>query len=126
MNPQRGYLEIELGGEKRTLHFSMNFWAFFEKHSGKSISELAQTFVNGFTIESLRTIIFCGLMAHDSEQRNEINYDEIQVGMWMDDLGVENIEQITVAMMSSKMLNPESTNAGVRRGVSKSTKEPKK
>ena len=124
-NPQRGYLEINLGGIVRTLHFSMNFWAFFEQKSGKSISELAQTFANGFTIDSLRTIIYCGLMAFDVEEDREIDYNEIKVGVWMDDLEVNHIEQITLAMMSSKMLNPESNNAGLRRGVSKSTKSPK-
>jgi len=124
-NPQRGYLEMNLGGITRTLHFSMNFWAFFEKQSGRSISELAQTFANGFTIDSLRNIIYCALMAHDLEEGNEIDYNEIKVGMWMDDIEVSDIEKITIGMMSSKMLNPESNNAGLRRGVSKSTKSPK-
>jgi hypothetical protein len=123
-NPQRGYYQLELGGKTRTLHFSMNFWAAFEQATGYSISQLSEVFSNGISLMTIRGIIYAGLLANDQEEGNTIDYTIYSVGNWMEEVTPEMIDEISQAMMSSKILGMD-LNAGVRRNVTKSTKNPK-
>lgn len=123
-NPQRGYYQLEIGGKTRTLHFSMNFWAAFEQATGHSISQLGELFANGISLTTIRGIIYAGLVAYDQEENNDIDYNLYAVGNWMEDVTPEMIDEISQAMMSSKILGMD-LNAGVRRNVTKSTKNPK-
>ena len=123
-NPQRGYYQLELGGKTRTLHFSMNFWAAFEQATGYSISQLSEVFSNGISLMTIRGIIYAGLLANDQEEGNKIDYTIYSVGNWMEEVTPEMIDEISQAMMSSKILGMD-LNAGVRRNVTKSTKNPK-
>lgn len=123
-NPQRGYYQLEIGGKTRTLHFSMNFWAAFEQATGHSISQLGELFANGISLTTIRGIIYAGLVAYDQEENNDIDYNLYAVGNWMEDVTPEMIDKISQAMMSSKILGMD-LNAGVRRNVTKSTKNPK-
>jgi hypothetical protein len=123
-NPQRGYYQLELGGKTRTLHFSMNFWAAFEQATGYSISQLGEVFSNGISLMTIRGIIYAGLLANDQEEGNKIDYTIYSVGNWMEEVTPEMIDEISQAMMSSKILGMD-LNAGVRRNVTKSTKNPK-
>jgi hypothetical protein len=123
-NPQRGYYQLELGSKTRTLHFSMNFWAAFEQATGYSISQLGEVFSNGISLMTIRGIIYAGLLANDQEEGNKIDYTIYSVGNWMEEVTPEMIDEISQAMMSSKILGMD-LNAGVRRNVTKSTKNPK-
>jgi hypothetical protein len=124
VNKRRGYCQLDLGGKIRTLHFSMNFWAAFEEASGFKISEVDKVFGSGLSMATMRDLVYAGIIAYDQENNNEIDYNKFSVGAWMDDIDQKSLETIINTLMESRVLGND-LNAGVRRNVSKSTKNPK-
>ena len=114
MTKQRGYYTLEIGGKKRTLHFSMNFWANFTDLLNISLAEIGDVFSDGISIKGLRTLIYSGLLAYDQENKKEIDYDEFDIGNWLEDIEATEIEKIVVAMTESKILG-NSLNGGLER-----------
>lgn len=113
-----------MGGKQRTLHFSMNFWANFTDQLGISLEDLANVFTDGITLSHIRSLIYSGLLAHDQEQGNIIDYNEFKVGMWLEDFDSQQLEQIINTMMESRILGND-LNAGLSRNVKKTTKKGK-
>jgi hypothetical protein len=124
VNKKRGYCQLDLGGKIRTLHFSMNFWAAFEEASGFKISEVDKIFGSGLSMATMRDMVYAGIIAYDQENNNEIDYNKFSVGAWMDDIDQAALGTIINTLMESRVLGND-LNAGVRRNVSKSTKNPK-
>jgi hypothetical protein len=124
VNQKRGYCQLNIGGKIRTLHFSMNFWAAFEQASGFSISEIDKVFGNGLSLSSMRALVYSGLLAYDQENGNEIDYTIYSVGDWMEDVDQSALTLLVETLMQSRILGND-LNAGVRRNVEKSTKNPK-
>jgi hypothetical protein len=124
VNKRRGYCQLELGGKTRTLHFSMNFWAAFEEASGFKISEVDKVFGSGLSMGTMRALVYAGIIAYDQENNIEIDYNQFNVGSWMDEIDQEDLGMIINTLMESRVLGND-LNAGVRRNVSKSTKNPK-
>ena len=123
-NRKRGYCQLKIGGKIRTLHFSMNFWAAFEQASGYSISEIDKVFGSGLSLSSMRALVYSGLLAYDQENGNEIDYTIYSVGDWMEDMTPDSLTLLVNTLMESRILGND-LNAGVRRNVEKSTKNPK-
>jgi len=124
INKKRGYCQLNLGGKTRTLHFSMNFWAAFEEASGFKISEVDKVFGSGLSMGTMRALVYAGIIAYDQENNIEIDYNQFNVGAWMDEIDQEDLGMIISTLMESRVLGND-LNAGVRRNVSKSTKNPK-
>jgi len=124
VNQKRGYCQLNIGGKIRTLHFSMNFWAAFEQASGYSISEIDKVFGSGLSLSSMRALVYSGLLAYDQENGNEIDYTIYSVGDWMEDVDHSALTLLVETLMQSRILGND-LNAGVRRNVQKSTKNPK-
>lgn len=124
VNQKRGYCQLNIGGKIRTLHFSMNFWAAFEQASGYSISEIDKVFGSGLSLSSMRALVYSGLLAYDQENGNEIDYTIYSVGDWMEDVDQNALTLLVETLMQSRILGND-LNAGVRRNVEKSTKNPK-
>jgi hypothetical protein len=124
VNDKRGYCQLEIGGKIRTLHFSMNFWAAFENAAGFSISEIDKVLGAGLSLTTLRAMIYAGILAYDQENKQIVDYDQFDVGNWMEDLNQDHIQLIVDTLMQSRILGND-LNAGVRRNVEKSTKNPK-
>lgn len=124
VNQKRGYCQLNIGGKIRTLHFSMNFWAAFEQASGYSISEIDKVFGSGLSLSSMRALVYSGLLAYDQENGNEIDYTVYSVGDWMEDVDQSALTLLVETLMQSRILGND-LNAGVRRNVEKSTKNPK-
>ena len=124
VNQKRGYCQLNIGGKIRTLHFSMNFWAAFEQASGFSISEIDKVFGNGLSLSSMRALVYSGLLAYDQENGNEIDYTIYSVGDWMENVDQSALTLLVETLMQSRILGND-LNAGVRRNVEKSTKNPK-
>ena len=103
-NKKRGYLDIQLGGKKRTLHFSMNFWVEFTEQLGVSLTDIGDVFNGGMSLSGIRALIYSALRANDLEQGNEVDYTLYSVGNWLEDLEAEKINEIVEAMMQSKIL----------------------
>jgi hypothetical protein len=122
MTKQRGYYTLQIGGKKRTLHFSMNFWASFTDLLNISLAEIGDVFSDGISIKGLRTLIYSGLLAYDQENKKEIDYDEFDIGNWLEDINATEIEKIVVAMTESKILG-NSLNGGLERNPKDSKKK---
>lgn len=123
-NRKRGYCQLNIGGKDRTLHFSMNFWVAFEDASGHKISEIDKLFSSGITLNTMRSLVYAGLLANDQENGNPIDYNVFQVGSWMEDMTPDSLTLLVNTLMESRILGND-LNAGVRRNVEKSTKNPK-
>jgi len=103
-NKNKGYIDIVVGGKKRTLHFSMNFWSEFTEQLNISLQDIGNVFENGISLKGLRALIYSALLANDQEQGNEIDYNIFTVGSWLDDLKPEVINDIVNTMLESKIL----------------------
>ena len=124
MQKIKGYYSLELGGKERTLHFSMNFWAALTEELGVSLQELDKVFGNEMALSSVRAIVYCGLLAYDQEESNEIDYNEFKVGMWLEDFDSDELNNVVNAMMESRILGND-LNAGLNRNVKNTTKKGK-
>jgi|TARA_B110000858_G_C17733857_1_gene441496 hypothetical protein len=103
-NKNKGYIDINVGGKKRTLHFSMNFWSEFTEQLGISLQDIGDVFQNGISLKGLRALIYSAILANDQENGNEIDYNIYSVGAWLDELEAESINKIVETMMQSKIL----------------------
>jgi len=103
-NKKRGYIDIKVGNKKRTLHFSMNFWSEFTEQLGISLADIGGAFQNGISIKGLRALVYSAILANDQENGNEIDYNLLTVGAWLDELDAEKINEIVEVMLQSKIL----------------------
>jgi len=103
-NKKRGYIAVNVGGKKRTLHFSMNFWAEFTEQMGVSLQEIGSVFESGISLSGLRALIYSATLANDLENNNDVDYNIYTVGTWLDDLDAEKINEIVETMSQSKIL----------------------
>ena len=103
-NKKRGYIDITVDGKKRTLHFSMNFWAEFTEQMGISLQEIGTVFESGISLNGLRALIYSAVLANDLEKGNNVDYTLYSAGTWLDDISAETINDIVETMAQSKIL----------------------
>jgi hypothetical protein len=121
VNKKRGYYSLSIGGKQRTLHFSMNFWAAFTDELQISLTEIDQVFSNALNLNSIRALVYAGLLAYDQEEGNEIDYNLFKVGAWLDDINTDQFNEIINTLMESKLLGNE-LNGGLSRGAKPTSK----
>ena len=56
-NKKRGYIDITVDGKKKTLHFSMNFWAEFTEQMGVSLQEIGTVFTDKITGKTILSFL---------------------------------------------------------------------
>jgi len=122
MNKQRGYYSLKIGGKNRTMHFSMNFWASLTEVLDVGLQDLEKVFSDKSQLSSIRAIIYCGLLAYDQEEGNDIDYNIYKVGSWLDDLNQEEFQNVMQAMTETKILGNE-INAGIERTQKKNQQQ---
>lgn len=103
-NKKRGYIDITVNGKKKTLHFSMNFWAEFTEQMGISLQDIGKVFESGISLNGLRALVYSAVLANDLEQGNDVDYNIYAVGTWLDDIDAETINKIVETMIESKIL----------------------
>jgi hypothetical protein len=103
-NKQKGYIDINIGGKKRTLHFSMNFWSEFTEQLDISLQDIGIAFENGISLKGLRALIYSAILANDQENGKVVDYTIYDVGSWLDDINPEIINKVVSAMLESKIL----------------------
>ena len=103
-NKKRGYIDVTINGKKKTLHFSMNFWAEFTEQMGISLQEIGTVFESGISLNGLRALIYSAALANDLEKENDVDYTLYSAGTWLDDISAETINQIVETMSQSKIL----------------------
>ena len=118
MNRKRGYYSLKLGGKKRTLHFSMNFWASLTEELKVGLQDLDKVFNNDMAQSSVRAIIYCGMMAYDQEEGNEITYNKFSVGNWLSEMNQDQFQEVMATMTETKILGNQ-LNAGMQRQTQK-------
>jgi hypothetical protein len=121
VNKKRGYYSLSIGGKQRTLHFSMNFWAAFTDELQISLTEIDKVFSNALNLNSIRALVYAGLLAYDQEEGNEIDYNLFKVGAWLDDINTDQFNEIINTLMESKLLGNE-LNGGLSRGAKPTSK----
>ena len=122
MTKQRGYYTLKIGGKNRTLHFSMNFWATYTDLLGISLDEIGGVFEKGVSLKSIIMLVYAGILTYDQENKKEIDYDNFDVGNWLEDVSADDIEKIIKAMTESRILGND-LNAGIKRNPDDSKKK---
>jgi len=125
VNKQRGFFAIKLGGKQRTMHFSMNFWAAFTDELGISIGQIDKVFSAEMNFNTLRALVYAGILAYDQEEGASIDYNVYKVGAWCDELTTEDFTNITNALAQSRILGND-LNGGLRGADPKGAVKPKK
>ena len=123
-NKKRGYYTLKIGGKMRTMHFSMNFWSNFTEFLQVPLDKIGDVFSQGVSIKAIIGLVYSGLLAHDQEQGNEIDYNEFKVGMWIEDFDADKLTDVVKSMMESRILGND-LNMGVARNIKKTTKPTK-
>lgn len=114
MNSKRGYVEVEIGGKLRTLHFSMNFWCHFTDTLNIGLNDLDKFFTKGINVSTIRALIYSGLIAYDQEERNNIDYTIYDVGSWLEDFDSEQLTKVMNTLSQSRILGND-LNMGIKR-----------
>tara|TARA_R100001463_G_scaffold136085_1_gene200624 strand:- start:2134 stop:2502 length:369 start_codon:yes stop_codon:yes gene_type:complete len=114
MNSKRGYVEVEIGGKLRTLHFSMNFWCHFTDTLNIGLNDLDKFFTKGINVSTIRSLIYSGLIAYDQEERNNIDYTIYDVGSWLEDFDSEQLTKVMNTLSQSRILGND-LNMGIER-----------
>jgi hypothetical protein len=122
MTKQRGYYTLKIGGKNRTLHCSMNFWATYTDLLGISLDEIGGVFEKGVSLKSIIMLVYAGILTYDQENKKEIDYDNFDVGNWLEDVSADDIEKIIKAMTESRILGND-LNAGIQRNPDDSKKK---
>ena len=122
MTSKRGYVEIEIGGKKRTLNFSMNFWCHFTETLNISLNDLDKFFTSGINISTIRALVYSGLIAYDQEQKNNIDYTIYDVGSWLEDFDSEQLTKVMNTLSQSRILGND-LNMGIERNVKSQKKK---
>lgn len=113
-NKKRGYYALTIGGKKRTMHFSMNFWTAFTEEMNVPLDKIGDIFDGGISLSGIRALVYAGLLAYDQEEGNQIDYNIFKVGSWLDEMDASELEKIIQAMLQSKILGND-LNMGIDR-----------
>lgn len=122
MNSKRGYVDVEIGGKKRTLHFSMNFWCHFTESLNIGLNDLDKYFTEGINISTIRSLIYSGLIAYDQEERNNIDYTIYDVGSWLEDFDSKQLTEVMNTLSQSRILGND-LNMGIQRNAKNQKKK---
>lgn len=124
-NKKRGYYSLMIGGKNRTLHFSMNFWAAFTDELNISLDQIDKVFSSSLNLNTIRALVYAGLLAYDQEEGNEIDYNLYKVGAWLDDVNTEQFNEMINTLTESRILGNE-LNGGISRTAKPTKAAPKK
>lgn len=124
-NKKRGYYSLMIGEKNRTLHFSMNFWAAFTDELNISLDQIDKVFSSSLNLNTIRALVYAGLLAYDQEEGNEIDYNLYKVGAWLDDVNTEQFNEMINTLTESRILGND-LNGGISRTAKPTKAAPKK
>ena len=88
----RGYLEIELGGQKRPLKFGTNAGVILCELRGITLKEVRELIdpekMEKYEIDGseIRDMVYSALVAAARSQNLEVDFNESNVGDWLDEI----------------------------------------
>jgi hypothetical protein len=100
----------------------MNFWATYTDLLGISLDEIGGVFEKGVSLKAIIMLVYAGILTYDQENKKEIDYDNFDVGNWLEDVSADDIEKIIKAMTESRILGND-LNAGIQRNPDDSKKK---
>jgi len=95
MNILRGEVEVSIGGKPRLLKFGTNQLAIFTQMHKVDLSEA------DFGMHHLRDLIYSALVAGAKKNKEAIEFDEWEVGEWIDEMEEGNLEKIIEGFTNS-------------------------
>lgn len=95
MNILRGEVEVSIGGKPRLLKFGTNQLAIFTQMHKVDLSEA------DFGMHHLRDLIYSALVAGAKKNKEEVTFDEWEVGEWIDELPDEDLQKIVDSFTNS-------------------------
>lgn len=88
-------LNLKIGGKDRLLKFGTNQTAIFcDKHNLSLTGYSDSLNVDNASASHLRDLIWSSLVAGAKYNKEEIDFDEYDVGDWIDDLSQSNLQKI--------------------------------
>ncbi len=102
MNLFRGEIEVEIGGKSRLIKFGTNQLAIFTQKHKINLSQV------DFGMAHLRDLVWSGLVAGAKKKGEEVDFDEWQVGDWIDEMPEGGIEAIMEAFQNAMPKEGES------------------
>lgn len=114
-----GYINIEIGGKPRGLKFGLNAWIEFNKLTGLDVSDLQDAFIGIKGMGSIRALVYAGLKCVCDIKGEALDFNEAQVGEWLDEMSQESIAEIINAVMDSQLLGVKLNEQGVKKKVKK-------
>jgi hypothetical protein len=67
-------------------------------------------------------LIYSGLIAHDQEEKNPIDYTIYDVGSWLEDFGAVELQKVMTALTESRILGND-LNMGIPRVAKEEVKK---
>jgi hypothetical protein len=95
MNILRGEIEVSIGGKPRLVKFGTNQLAIFTQMHKVDLSEA------DFGMHHLRDLIYSALVAGAKKNKETVDFDEWEVGEWIDELPDEELQKIVDSFTNS-------------------------
>ncbi len=95
MNILRGEIEVSIGGKPRLVKFGTNQLAIFTQMHKVDLSEA------DFGMHHLRDLIYSALVAGAKKKKETVDFDEWEVGEWIDELPDEELQKIVDSFTNS-------------------------
>jgi len=96
MNILRGEIEVSIGGKPRLVKFGTNQLAIFTQMHKVDLSEA------DFGMHHLRDLIYSALVAGAKKKKETVDFDEWEVGEWIDELPDEELQKIVDSFTNSQ------------------------
>jgi len=95
MNILRGEIEVSIGGKPRLAKFGTNQLAIFTQMHKVDLSEA------DFGMHHLRDLIYSALVAGAKKQKQDVDFDEWEVGEWIDEMEEAELQKVIEAFTNS-------------------------
>tara|TARA_B100001057_G_C22216973_1_gene706773 strand:- start:188 stop:514 length:327 start_codon:yes stop_codon:yes gene_type:complete len=95
MNLFRAEVEIAIGGKKRLFKFGINQLALYTEKHKISLSEAEMS------VAQIRDLFWSALVCGAKKKKQEVDFDEWDVGEWIDDMDQADFETVIEAMNQS-------------------------
>lgn len=105
---KRGIITINIGGEDRTLRFSLGFWEKLEEDYGEPVGYL-MSFISEVKAKELISLFYCGLLQGSEYERQQFPYSRAEVSEWIEDLqdeegGDEVVQSVITTFFESRQV----------------------
>ena len=99
----RGTIEINIGGKLRPIKFGTNQSARYCQVRGVTLAEMQKELEHIETSDgsSIRDLIYSALWAGCKTDKLEVDFDEYDMGDWIDEMGQEELNKIFQVLIDS-------------------------